>query len=43
MNKKEVIFSSLILLTCACLFLWYSSGAKSLTGESKSWSGQYVG
>ncbi|REJ10941.1 hypothetical protein [Halobacillus trueperi] len=43
MNKKEGLVISLILLSFASLFIWYSSGSKSLTGQSKSWSGHYVG
>ncbi|MBX0356963.1 hypothetical protein [Halobacillus sp. Nhm2S1] len=43
MNKKEGLILSFILLSFAGLFIWYSSGAKSLTGQSQSWSGHYVG
>ncbi|GEN52748.1 hypothetical protein [Halobacillus faecis] len=43
MNKKEGLILSFILLSFASLFIWYSSGAKSLTGQSQSWSSHYVG
>ncbi|WP_394218711.1 hypothetical protein [Halobacillus trueperi] len=43
MNKQEALLISLILLSFTGLWIWYSSGETSLTGQSKNWSGQYVG